>query len=49
MNDDPVMDEWLAKSTQASGVPVSIEDQAVIAQVSQIMRGAGVIETERED
>ncbi|WP_275657193.1 hypothetical protein [Streptomyces sp. DvalAA-19] len=38
MNDDPVMDEWLAKSTQASGVPVSIEDQAVIAQVAQLIQ-----------
>ncbi|MFE1887254.1 hypothetical protein [Streptomyces microflavus] len=38
MNDDPVMSEWLEKSTQASGVPVRVEDQTVIAQVSQLIQ-----------
>ena len=38
MSDDLQMAEWLNKSTEASGVPLTVEDPAVLAQVAQLIK-----------
>lgn len=38
MNDDLQLAEWLKKSTEASGVPLKVEDSEVIAQLSQLVQ-----------
>ena len=44
MNDDLQLDEWLKKSTEASGVPLKVEDPEVIAQLSQLVQAQQVEE-----
>lgn len=38
MDDDLQMAEWLKQSTEASGVPLKVEDPGVIAQVAQLIK-----------
>lgn len=38
MSDDLRMTEWLKESTEASGVPLTVEDPAVLAQVAQLVK-----------
>ncbi|WP_369042448.1 hypothetical protein [Streptomyces sp. Midd1] len=38
MNDDAEIMEWLRRSTDDSGVPLKVEDPAVIGQVAQLIR-----------
>ncbi|MFD9431480.1 hypothetical protein [Streptomyces sp. NPDC060002] len=38
MNDNAELMEWVKRSTEDSGVPLKVEDPAVIGQVTQLIR-----------